>query len=179
MQQLGERVIEVSKTKIWIAVVGALVFVWLGYWLLQLDAAEIEQNRRLDSPVLVHGLGVVTMVFFGLCGVVGLCKLFSTKPGLVLNRDGLLLGAGGLVPWSEIEGFAVFAVNRQRSLVVLLSDPQKYVESGGAIKRVFNRMNYKLVGSPIALASNALAISFDELHALCIAYHQQYLEHAR
>lgn len=50
-----ERMIELSKTKLLLLIVGALIFVALGIWMYQLDPAWIEAQRRFNSPVIVHG----------------------------------------------------------------------------------------------------------------------------
>lgn len=179
MHALDEQVIELSKTKLLLLVVGAGVFVALGLGLLQMDAASIEANRRFNSPWLVHGLGLVCVLFFGLCGVFAARKLFFDKaPGLVLNARGLFDNSSGVaagwIPWSEILGFAVFELQKQKSLVILVRDPQKYIEAGHPMKRALNRMNFKLCGSPIAISANTLKIDFDALKSLGERYLAKY-----
>lgn len=56
-------------------------------------------------------------------------------------------------------------ISGQRMLVVRVADPDKYVERGNALKRVLNRANTRMCGSPVVISANALQISFDELRA--------------
>ena len=173
-----DRIVELSKTKILLLVVGALAFVALGVWMYQLDPAWIESQRRFNSPLLVHSVGIVSVVFFGLCGVVGIRKFFDKKPGLILGASGIVDNssgaAAGLIPWSEIQGFGIHEIQKQKLLIIKLADPEKYIQAGGSMKRALNRMNLKLCGSPIAISSNALKINFNELVNLCNSYYAKY-----
>ncbi len=73
---MEEIVIELSKVKILLLTIGAAIFVLLGIWLLSMDVQEIESQRRFNSPTLIYGVGIVSIVFFGLCGLIGVKKFF-------------------------------------------------------------------------------------------------------
>jgi hypothetical protein len=61
-----EKIIQLSKNKILVLLFISIVFVWIGWWMFSLDAAQIQHQRRFNSPELVHGLGLVAIVLFGL-----------------------------------------------------------------------------------------------------------------
>lgn len=128
--------------------------------------------------MLIHGIGLAAIVFFGACGVFGIKKLFDNNPGLVFNSSGIVDHSSGvsagLIPWSEIVGAEIFEVHKQKMLIIKVRNPQKYIERGGALKRMVNKANYKLCGSPIAITSNALKINFSELLSLFQQYKQRY-----
>jgi hypothetical protein len=174
MNTANEKIIELSKIKVLLLIIGSCAFVAIGLWMLQMDSAEIEAQRRFNSPLFVYGLGTLSIVFFGLCGAFGIKKLFDRKPGLVLSSAGILDNSSGvsagLIPWSEITGFSVLQVQKQKILIVGVADPEKYIEIGGSLKRVLNRANLKMCGSPIAITSNSLKIGFDELLDSCNQY---------
>lgn len=173
-----EKMIELSKTKLLLLITGALIFVALGIWMYQLDPAWIEAQRRFNSPVLVHGIGVVAIVFFALCGAAGINKLFDKRPGLVLNAAGIVDNtsaiSAGRIPWSDIQGFGIHEIQKQKMLVIKLTDPEKYIQASGSMKQALHRMNVRICGSPIAISSNALKINFNELVSLCNSYHTKY-----
>lgn len=173
-----KKIIELSKKKIFLIILGSCAFVALGIWLYSLDAATIRALRRFNNPVLVHGIGLVSIVFFGLCGLYALIKLFDKKPGLVFSNSGIVDNASGvsagLIPWSEVTGSEIFEVQKQKMLIIKVRNPQKYIERGGLLKRAMNKANYKMCGSPIAISSNALKINFSELLALFNRYQQKY-----
>lgn len=173
-----DKIVLLSKTKILLLVVGALVFVALGIWMYQLDPGWIESQRLFNSPLLVHGIGIISVVFFGLCVVIGIKKFFDKKPGLILGASGIVDNSSGasagLIPWSEIQGFGILDIQKQKMLIIYLADPEKYIQAGGSMKRALNRMNLKICGSPVAISSNALKINFNELVSLCNSYHAKY-----
>jgi hypothetical protein len=178
MSAIDEKIIELSKKKVLLLIIGACAFVALGAWLLLLDEATIQSLRRFNSPVFVHGVGLVSVVFFGLCGVLGIKKLVDKKPGLVFNSSGIVDNSSGvsagLIPWTEIMGAEIFEIYKQKVLVIKVKNPQNYVERGNWLKQALNKLNCKMCGSPIAITSNALKISFSELLSVFSQYQERY-----
>lgn len=146
--------------------------------MLLLDEASIQSSRgfRLlyNNPLIVHGLGLAAIVVFGFLGLFFFKKLFDKKPGLVFTSSGIVDNASavaaGFIPWSEVIGSQIFEIQNQKMLVILVKDPEKYVDSGNALKRTINRANYKMCGSPIAISAKALQINFSELQSLFEQY---------
>lgn len=165
----GERVIELSRFKIGLLLLGAIGFVALGIWMLSLDDAEILAQRRFNNPAFVHGVGALGAAFFGLCGVALVRKWFDARPGLVLSDAGFTDNASGIaagfIPWSDVSGVAIYELQKQKMLVILLRDTDKYTERGNALRRALNRANVRLCGSPVAIPASALKIGFDDLVA--------------
>lgn len=166
----ARRTIPYSRKKLALLLLGAMLLVLGSCWMATLDDETIRAARRLNSPLLVHSLGVVGVVFFGACGAFAAFKLFDRTPGLVMDERGFThrasLASFGFVPWSDVAGVDVYQVQRQKLVVVKLVDPQKYIRRGNALQQAMNRANFNMCGSPITLASNALAIDFDELRRL-------------
>lgn len=161
------KAIPYSRKKLLLLLVGAVLLVLGSLWMATLDDETIRAARRFNSPLLMHSLGVVGVVFFGACSVFAGFKLFDRTPGLILDERGFTHRAGmmafGFVPWADVVGVDVYEIQRQKLLVVKLVAPLKYVERGNALQRAMNRSNYRMCGSPITLSANALAIDFDEL----------------
>lgn len=182
MTSADETVIELSRTKLVLLLLGSCAFVAAGVWLLTLDAGAVRGGRSyrllFNSPGFAYGLGAAAVLFFGGCAVVAVRKMSDRKPGLVLNSTGVVDNASGvaagLIPWAEVVGFGVFEMQKQQMLIVQVSDPEKYIGRGGALRRALNRANYKMTGSPVAIPSNTLRISFPELVALFERYRRQY-----
>jgi hypothetical protein len=182
MNSVDEKIIEQSKSKIAGGIVGSGAFVAIGMWLLSVDATTIRSQRSfslfLNNPTYAHGLGVAAIVFFGLCGILLIKRLFNKKPGLVFDNSGIVDNSSsvsaGFIPWSEIVGSEIFDLQRQRILVIMVKDPQKYIERGNSVRRTLNIANNEMCGSPIAISSNALKINFPELQALFNEYQRKY-----
>ena len=182
MNSSDEQIIELSKTKIALAILGGTVFVAIGVWMLSLDEASIRSSRSfrlfLNNPTYVQGLGLLSIVFFGFLALFFFKKLFDKKPGLIFSNSGIVdnasAAAAGFIPWSEVIGADIFEMQQQKMLIIHVSDPQKYVDRGNAVKRKLNQANYKMCGSPIAISANALKIDFADLHSLFDQYQKKY-----
>lgn len=176
MNTTDELAIELSKAKMILLLLGAIVFVAAGLWMFSLNPETIREAHK--NPLFVHGVGIAAMVFFGLCVLAALRKLFDKRPGLVLNSSGIIENSSsvsaGFIPWSEIVGAEIFQVHRQKMLIIKVINPEAYIERGNALKRLANRANYKMCGSPIAITSNTLKISFPELLSIFERYHRSY-----
>lgn len=170
-------VIQASRKKTLFLIVIGFGFVALGLWFLSLDPAEIEAQRRFDNPAFIRGLGLATVTFFGLCVGAATWRLFSSKPGLALNSDGVTIYAATentFIPWRGISGLSTYEVHRQRMLVLGLRNPDEYLERGGALRRWVARANFNLCGSPVVIASNTLKLDLKELHELFAHYFKRY-----
>ena len=178
MRSNDEHVIELSKKKLLLITLGACVLVVLGMWLVSLDSTTIQSQHQFSNTMFVHSVGIVSMLFFGICGVYALRKLFDKRPGLVFTDAGIVDNASGVaagfIPWSDVVGATIFEINKRKMLIVTVKNPAKYVERGGAMRRTVNRANVTMCGSPIAISSIALKISFPELLALFREYHEKY-----
>lgn len=178
MTLTDEKTIALSKTKILLLVLGSLAFVGIGVWMVSMDATLIAAQRRFNSPLLIHGLGYLSIVFFGLCGVIGLNKVCDKKPGLILSNTGITENTSGLsagfVPWHEVTGFAIYQTHKQKMLVVLVNNPEKYIEIGSAFRRTLIKASYHMSGSPVVITPNALTINFEELLNICTEYFAKY-----
>ena len=182
MDSTDETIIELSRKKLVLLILGSLAFVVAGVWLLSLDAAGIRSGRGFrfffNDPTVVYVAGLASILFFGGCGVYGVRKMFDKKPGLVLNSSGVVDNASGVaagfIPWSEVIGSGVVEIQKQKMLVIGVRDPQQYIDRGGALRRAMNRANYGMTGSPVAIPSVTLKMDFCELVSLFNRYQQKY-----
>ena len=182
MNSTDETIIELSKTKLVLLILGSCAFVLAGAWLLSVDAESVRSGRSyrffFNDPVVVRVAAVAAILLFGLGGLYGLKKLFDKRPGLILNSSGIVDNASavaaGFIPWSEVLGSGVFEIQKQKLLIIGVRDPRKYIDRGGALKRTLNNANYKMSGSPVSISSVTLKIDFAELVSLFNRYHQKY-----
>lgn len=179
---MQKTVIPLSKSKLLgLATISAL-FVAGGYWMFGMDAADIEQQRRFNSPLFVHGLGLACIVL-GALGCVAIArKALDSSPGLVLDELGLTDNSsafsGGFIPWSSIEAFEVRQIQNQRILYVVLKDPAAYIARFGPLKQALLKANQRMAASPVAITSSSLPMGFDELIRLVEQYHAAAQQHA-
>jgi hypothetical protein len=177
-----EKIIELSKTKIALAILGSCAFVAIGVWMLSLDEESIRSGRSfrlfLNKPMYARGLGLLAIGLFGLLALFLFRKLFDKKPGLVFSDSGIVDNASavaaGFIPWSEVIGSRIFEMPQQKMLIIMVKEPEKYIERGNAVKRKLNQANHNMCGSPISISANSLKIDFAELHSLFDQYQQKY-----
>ena len=182
METADKTIIETSRRKLVLLVLGSCAFVAAGAWFLSFDVAEIQHGRSFpffgNNPLIVYAVGLAGILFFGASGLYGLFKMFDKKPGLVLDSSGVFDNASGVaagfIPWSEVLGAGVYEIQGQKMLIIGVRDPQKYLDRGSALKRTLNKASYKMVGSPIAISSVALKIDFSELVSLFDRYYEKY-----
>lgn len=151
-----------SKVKLMLMTAGAILFVAVGIWLLGL-----ADTQSRYPPAYVKGVAVLTIGFFGLCGLFAFFKLFDGSPGLVLDREGIIDNssavAAGRVSWREIRDVQVVSVSGQRFLAFIVTDPEKYLGKGNPVSSFFAKMNYRMYGTPVFISAHALRVRFEDL----------------
>jgi len=156
----------------------AIGFVLGGMWITMIDSATIESYRRFNSPWLIHGVGLLTIIFFGAVGILYIKKVFDTKPGLIFKSTGIVDNSSnvsaGLIPWEDISGADTGEYNKQKVLVVHVKNPEKYAFQGNIIRHLIIKINHKIYGSPIIFASTTLKIDLSELTQIFNQYFAEY-----
>lgn len=168
--------IEISKTKMKLTVLGSLIFVGIGIFLL-INTPKTE-NVFFGSFTLIFLIAIANIVFFGLIGILVFRKLMENKMGLIIDEKGIIDNSSGLsvglVLWSDIDSIKETKVFNQKFVSLILRNPQEYiakVKSGFKRKGMYT--NLKMVGSPINISSNSLKISFMDLHHLLVEKWQE------
>lgn len=167
--------IPLSKAKILIVLLGAVMFVVLGAWLF-VDVASEESGFY---KFFLQGIGVLGAVFFGYMGAVGVRKLFDNQPGLIIDREGIHDNSSaisaGLVEWKDITGFRSLKIRSTRFIMIDVFDPEKYIaRAKNGIAKKAMQANYKLYDSPLAITSGALQYNFDTLENELLAAYEKY-----
>jgi hypothetical protein len=156
--------IPLSKIKIIALLVGALLFVAGGIWLVK------NSGTFHTSPLLITILGYLAIVFFGVCALFIVNKLFDSRPGFMIDNDGMTDNSStfsvGFIPWADVKGISVNEVGNQKFINVKVEDAEGYINrQTNALGKRATSMNYKMYGSPVNISAGSLRISFDELYA--------------
>ena len=160
--------ITLSKSKIILLLIGALLFVIVGAYSV-LVPEKFASVRFPENVVFISGLAGI--LFFGLCFVFISKKVFSQKPGLIINDEGIIDNSNatsvGLIEWEDITGMKVTGGNSSKVLIIMTSQPEKYIDRAkNIISKKAMKINYKMFGSPLSIISNSLKIKFSELESL-------------
>lgn len=155
---------------------GALAFVILGVWMLNMDSSEL--GGRNNDPVTVYGGGAAAVLFFGACLVVGLRQTLSWGPALVLDDEGVMdrvtVFRAGRVPWSDIDRFKLGYAAGQQMLVILLKNPEAYLRRSSSVMGPIHRYNTQHCGSPLVASTHFLKGSGHELRDACEAFRRSH-----
>ena len=162
-----ERIVGKSKGKLILCFLGSLVFAAIS---LAMFMDESGDPRTAIAPLgLLFSVG---------CVVASLFMLFSNRPGLLLNSEGFEFSGSavncGFVRWCDVSGFREHNVAGTRFLVVIVKDPDRFVQNARLALAAAMKANTAMYGGPIGIASTALAIDFDELVAVFSRYFSMY-----
>jgi hypothetical protein len=170
--------IPISKTKISILLVGAIMFVLLGILFIITPDTFISSIFR--NPQTIKLAGIAGVLFFGAALVYGLRKLFDKKSGLIVDETGIIdntnASSVGLIKWSDITDIRTEKVMSTKFLLIYTSNPDKYLERAGGLKRKLMQGNMKMYGTPLSITSNTLKYNFDKLEKLIIDWRQEQTE---
>ncbi len=161
--------IPLSKTKIFILLIGAAAFVLAGIFFI-INPGKF-QGSFLRTPEMITILGIVALVFFGGCLVFLVKKLFDKKVGLTIDDKGITDNSNGtsigLIEWEDITGIRTLQIASTKILMLDTDKPEKYLEKakGGLAKRAM-KANHSMYGSPLSIISNSLKIKYSDLEEL-------------
>lgn len=71
-------------------------------------------------------------------------------------------------------GAEIYESSGQRTLVVKVTNADRYIETGGSLKRWAKKANFNMCGSPITISTQGLKIDFNELVDMFNAYISRY-----
>lgn len=156
--------IPLSKAKlILFAAVMAIVMV-VGVFLF---LASFEQKNKLP-PIVFQIMGILCFLFSVFFEIPLIKKIFDSKPGLILNNEGIqdnsaMLVGERFIPWKEITGFDAVEIESAQLLVILVRDPQIFLHHPKAYVQKMLQGSFNRYGSPIILSDNSLKTNFDNL----------------
>jgi hypothetical protein len=169
--------IPLSKRKLFMLLIGSVLFVVAGVFFLIKPAtflSPLMQNERFIAII-----GSAAILFFGFCAVFAAKKMFDNRPGLIIDQLGITDNSsgvgGGVIPWNEIDGISTAQVQSQRFILVMVSDPDKYIAAQhGSFKRRMMKINYRMYNTPVCISANGLQTNFDELYNLITTQFQKH-----
>ncbi len=161
--------IPLSKLKIGLSFIGTIIFVILGIELAMNPEEWLSGGS--NSPGFARIMGVISVIFFGICGVFIGRKLVDEKIGLTIDEKGITDNTNatsvGLIEWDDIIGIDKVEISSSKILLIKTDKPDKYIEraKNGISKRAM-KANNRMYGSPISIISSSLSIKFSELENL-------------
>lgn len=158
--------IPLSKSKILLMLLGALLLVAIGFWFV--IKPPIIANSFWGNHTKIAITGYASIIFFGLCALLFIRKLQGSKPGLIIDDKGIVDYSSGIsagvILWSEIVNISVMVIQRQQFIMLYVKEPQSIIDKQASMfQRKIMQLNYKMYGTPLSITSTGLKISFDDL----------------
>jgi hypothetical protein len=182
MTQVEQIEIPLSKRKMFFIFLGGIFLTGCGVCCLGIAVVELFRSEELPEAVqndwffglfsalflsYMFIIGLVGVLFFGFGTIIVYLKLFDTKPGLIINRQGIIDYANApdiVVLWSDIEQITVSKVGGHRFLMIIVKNPQDYIEQAkNPLAKKMVEMCIKMFGTPIGISTSSLQIKFDDL----------------
>ena len=161
--------VPLSKQKLFLMLIGSIIFVTIGFWFL-ISPPKIS-NPVLGNPVLIAITGLGSILFFGLGIFIFIKKLSDKSPGLIITGEGFTDNSSGVsagfVSWRDLLEIKETVVFNQKLLMFIVKNPENYINrQPNPLKRKAMEVNYKSFGSPISVSANGLECDFNELKTL-------------
>jgi hypothetical protein len=155
-----------SKKKSLLLLIGSIAFVVLGFWLL-LEADNLT-GWRARNPIFTRGIGIASILFFGLGVFIGIKRLIKSEIALIIDSKGLNVNPKKslteYINWSDINGFEEIKIQSTKIVIIRIKNPKYWLdkETSGFRRKLmqFNISNYN---SPFNIAASGLDISSDKL----------------
>jgi len=164
--------IPLSKKKIYFGILGSLLFVIAGIWLFFNTNLYIDFPLKLfRNPMVIKGVGIFSILFFGTIGILKIKKLFDKKSGLIIDSSGITDNSSsvsvGLIEWNDISDIITKQVMLTKFLLINVTNPEKYIgKAKSGMKAKLMRSNMKLSGTPLSITSTNLKYDFEKLEKL-------------
>lgn len=174
-------VIYSSKKKSLLLLIGSTAFVVLGFWLV-LEADNLT-GWRTRNPIFTRGIGIASILFFGLGVFIGIKRLIKSEIALIIDTKGLNVNPrkslNEYINWSDINGFEEIKIQSTRIIIIGVKNPDFWLnkETSGFRRKLmqFNINNYN---SPFNIAASGLDISSDKLIGTLNNYYDRHKNEA-
>jgi|SRR5699024_5626209 len=170
-----------SKKKSLLLLLGSIAFVALGVWLL--SEADNLTGWRAKNPIFTRGIGIASILFFGLGIFIGIKRLIKSEIALIIDANGLNVNPkkslSEFIKWTDIKGFEEIKIHSTRIVIIRVKDPEYWInrESIG-FRRKLMQYNINNYNSPFNIASAGLDISSDRLIETLNNYFDRYKNEA-
>lgn len=170
-----------SKKKSLLLLIGSVVFVVLGLWIF-LEADNLT-GWRARNPYFNRGVGIASVLFFGLGIFISVKRLIKSEIVLVIDSIGLNVNPKKslteFIKWSDINGFQEIKIHSTRIIIIGVKDPEYWLDKEtSGFRRKLMQFNINNYNSPFNIAASGLDISSDNLLGTLNNYYAKYQNEA-
>lgn len=156
-----------SKLKLSLLLLGSILFVVVGISFILHPSDFKGQPLRNRPEWLIMTVGYSSVIFFGGCGIAIISRVFSSKPGLLIDSNGITIPGvffTDFVSWNMIKKFDVINISRTKLVLIYLKKPNDYIKKiSNPIARKLAQFSLNSSGTPLSISSNGLKCNTNEL----------------
>ena len=158
--------IPLSKKKMFQMLMGSIGFVSVGFWFV--FKTETINHPIFGSKSIIVVIGIVSIIFFGLCALFYIQKLFDKTPGLIIDNIGITNNSNGVpvdkIFWRDVDHVFVTNINNQCYIMVTVINPQEYIDNASnLLNKKLLQLNFNKYGTPLYIYTNALKTNSEDL----------------
>lgn len=134
-----------------------LAFVGLGAWMIGAFGGQPDHHFKTQVA------GWASIIFFGLCVIVGARRLFEAEVEIRIDANGIYWRrrSSHVIPWNAIDRVTIGDVRGQRFACLFLRDPRAFPSDG--FRGMLAGANKALGFGDVVLGVAGTDRSFDEL----------------
>jgi len=155
-----------SKKKSFLLLIGSTLFVIMG--ILMVMKAGNDSASRMQSPAFIKGLGIASILFFGLGIYVSIRQVINSHLVLIVDENGLHINpnksSSAQIAWNDIQGFSEIKIHSTKLVIIDLYNPEYWIEKEqNKIRKQLMRFNVNNYGSPFSLSAQFMQINHEAL----------------
>ncbi|MEN2413752.1 STM3941 family protein [Flavobacterium mesophilum] len=155
-----------SKKKSFLLLLACLVFVIVGFYMFM--NAENFIGSRSRSPLFTKGIGIVSVLFFGLGIYVSIRQLIRNQLVLIIDKTGINVNPkkslSERIEWKNIKGFSEIKIQRTKIVIINVNNSDYWIKKEeNLIRKKLMKFNVNYYGSPFNLSANSMQVSYTEL----------------
>ncbi|MDR3259547.1 MAG: hypothetical protein LBT51_08075 [Fusobacteriaceae bacterium] len=178
MININEKIeIPLSKKKLFLLLLSSIGLIGSSVWIIFIRGLNIVQNpinnsyEIIDFDIFYIIVGLIGIIFFGICDVFVIKSLLKKEMGLVIDCYGITDNTSGIsighIPWENIIEINRMNISKQKMVIIIVSNPKEYINrQTNPISRKAAEANYRMYGSPIFISSNTLKCDFIKLNTV-------------
>lgn len=168
--------IKLSKKKLILLLLAAIGFVIISLLFIINSSYFVSFLTRSEKVIFL--IGIIGIIIFGSAFVLLFIKLFDNKPGLIINKDGIIDNTNsssiGLIRWVDITNIRIEKVMSTKFLLIEVINPKEYIEKVNPIKKRSLKQNMKTYNTPITLTSVGLQYDFEDFSKIVFESWEKY-----
>ncbi|WP_259015241.1 STM3941 family protein [Emticicia fluvialis] len=159
MKTTGDRIeIHLNKQRLIFLLISALAFFAVGIWFVANPG--FFKKGMVGNPAVISGIGMLTIVVFGLSSFVLGKKMIDQQPGVIIDKSGITDNSSGIaaghIPWKDIKEIKPAKLFNKKFVNIVLKKPIS--KNNGAKKK--GKKDDDIV---VSISNNTLQCSFEEL----------------